>query len=180
MLRSIYRFGVALLLVLLVSIVAFADVAVAPLTQPAAYTVLLDHLVNVVGTILGIVLTAVAVKVFQKLGLNLTQDQESAYQSAIMNGIGLAEEKAHQALAGGKKVASDDKLSMAMKFALIQIEQTGLEAKTEDWIRDRIHAALGLNKIPAPVPVPAPVTPPGKPDGTVPPLAKPGGDVANM
>lgn len=129
----------------LFTVPALADTAPVP-SQASGYTILLNYLINTAGSILAIVLIALSAKALKKMGINLSQDQEAAYQSIIQKAIGYAEEMAHKKADALPKSTSDDKLSTAVKFAISQIEQQGLEKKGEEWVSDHIHAALGLKR----------------------------------
>jgi hypothetical protein len=105
----------------------------------------LDHALQGVGTILGGACIAIAVKVFQKMGLSVTDAQMTLYDTAIYNAINSAEEWAHREAAAnaGKVPTGSAKLQQAVNFAMKVIDEYGLDKKAESWVVDRIHSALG-------------------------------------
>lgn len=111
----------------------------------SVYTDLLNQAATFAGSVLLFALTALATKLFQRAGLKLSQDQETAFDAIIAKGISAAEEAAHKAI-GGIKLTGDDKLGVALKFVLSQIDAQGLAKKGEDLIKDRIHSALGQTR----------------------------------
>lgn len=109
------------------------------------YSDLLNQAITFAGTLLFIALTALVAKLRQRAATKISQDQESAFDQIIQRGIAFAEEAARKKV-GELKLTGDDKLGIALKFVLSQIDAQGLEKKAEDAIKDRIHAALGSTR----------------------------------
>lgn len=128
-------------LILLFTVPAMADATAAP----SPWAPLLDQLVALIGSILGVVLTGLAGLAYKKLGLTLTSDKQALYDRAIYTAIGYAEEWAHKEakVLSGKLPTSNAKLDKAVAYAADLIQQYGLDKKAEYWIKDQLHATLG-------------------------------------
>jgi hypothetical protein len=147
--RFIRNFVATVLLfaVLLSTPSAFADAAAAP---TAWWAPIADRLIEMLGVVLATLLGALLLKGLKKLGVSTTAETQAMYDQAVFTAIGAAEEWAHKQVAQHGKTApnGDEKLQQAVSAALKLIDQYGLEKKGEDWVKDRIHAVLGMNRSP--------------------------------
>ena len=118
------------------------------------YLILADSIWSTVGSTLGAALlptlsvivaaalVALAKKGIDALGIKRSKDVDGMIEKYIPIGIGYAERWASSKLSGEGKPASEDKLAIAVKTVMGELDQSGITGVAEDLIVGRIEAAL--------------------------------------
>lgn len=118
------------------------------------YLVLADSMWSTVGSALGVAImpflatiavaaiVALVKKGIDKLGITRSQDIDDMLDKYVGIGIGYAERWAKSKLSGEGKPASQDKLAIAVKKIVGELDQSGITGVAEDLIVGRIEAAL--------------------------------------
>lgn len=109
---------------------------------------LADEMIKVVAGVLGVVLLAVAMKVLAKLGIDTSASKNELAQRCVAQAVAYVEEWAHRQVSvhGGQAPSGDEKLSKASEVALRLMRENHIEAKSQAWVEERIHSALGMRR----------------------------------
>lgn len=107
---------------------------------------LLQGLMPVLATIVTVAITALLKKGIDRLGVTRSQDVDFMIDKYVGIGIGYAEKFALNRLGGDGKslVKSGDKMSLAVKAVMNELDQSGITGVTEALIVARIESALGV------------------------------------
>lgn len=118
---------------------------------------ILDHLIPLIAAALAVVVPFLARKwlsvLSDKMGLEITKQQEEALAQAIQKAILYAEEWARGRIKQGEKPSGADKLEKATAFVEAEIERLGLDELAKEKVSALIEAYLGLSRKDAPPPV---------------------------
>jgi hypothetical protein len=117
--------------------------------QPAQinewWKVLVNHLLELIFGILGIVATGTAAALMKKFGF---ETYSAKIEEIISSAIGLAEQKSAQKLkVAGTPMGNAEKLEIAMKFAEAKAKEYKIPEKGKDWWETKIESWLGIQKI---------------------------------
>lgn len=117
---------------------------------------ILDHLIPLIAAALAVVVPFLARKwlsvLSDKMGLEITKQQEEALAQAIQKAILYAEEWARGRIKQGEKPSGADKLEKATAFVEAEIERLGLDELAKEKVSALIEAYLGLSRKDAPPP----------------------------
>lgn len=138
----------AFTVVFLLPAVAFAQ-AEAVMDDTTAAGEALTWVVNIAATTLALLinwLVLKGIKYFEKkTKIDIPAAQEELLMKLAEKGIGLAEEKAHQAVKkGATKLEGPEKLEVALKFVAKMAKEYKLPEMAEDKLADYVEAKLGL------------------------------------
>jgi len=119
-------------------------------------TILLDHLLEIVVTILAPVLVTIVIRFLtNKTQVQLDGAKENKLHEVLMHAIGYAEEWARKKLvATGEKPPAAMKLEEALKWAEGEAARRGLDVMAREKLEALILAKLGLTRIPSEVVTP--------------------------
>lgn len=139
-----YVAPLVLLVLLLMSFVAFAQDQPMDPSAPGPIATLLHSVLMAVSSILVSVLVAYAAQQLKKNGIDLTATQQALLKEWAQQAIAYAEEWAAKLLKDKKeKVSGTTKLAMARDFFKARVQE-GLKLNLRDGEADQhLHAALG-------------------------------------
>lgn len=101
----------------------------------------LESLLPVLGTIITVALVGLIKKGIDKLGVNRSEQIDTMIDKYVGIGVDYAERAATKKL-GGRELKSGDKLSLAVKTVMGELDQSGVKGVAEDLIVGRIEALL--------------------------------------
>ena len=110
----------------------------------------LQFLLPILGTLLTIVLSALAHKALQKAGLERSKHIDAMIDKYVGVGVNFAQRAADKKL-GGRTYKGEDKMRLAIVTVLGELEQSGLKKVGEDLIRARIEDYLHVGEAKPPV-----------------------------
>jgi len=134
------------LLIMLVCSVAWAQ---ATATQPAEglnwWKVILQNLMELVFTVLGLLATGFVTVLMKKYGFDT---YTAKVNDLLMRGIGYAEQKSlNAAKLNGKPLESAEKLQLAINFIQEKAVEYKLPDRGKEWWEKKVEGWLGANKI---------------------------------
>ena len=105
--------------------------------------VLLDYLLPVIGSVLAILLAALAKKLLDKWGIERTEKLDAMLDDYTGKGVSYAEASARKYLAAtGSKMGGGDKKAKAIRVVMNELEQAGVTGIAEELISSRIESWL--------------------------------------
>lgn len=99
-------------------------------------------LLPVLSTVLVIVLSALAKKLVDKLGVNRSVQIDEMIDKYVAIGVKAAERVATNKIGSSETLRSGDKMSLATKTVLSELEQSGIKGVAEELIKARIEHYL--------------------------------------
>jgi len=103
----------------------------------------LAGILPLLATVLTVAVAALAKKGVDKLGIKRSQDIDDMIDKYVGIGVGYAERYAKSKLAAdGTKVGGNDKLALAVKSVMGELDQSGIKGVAENLIVARIESAL--------------------------------------
>lgn len=109
----------------------------------------LQFLLPIFGTILTIVLAALARKALQKAGIERSNQIDAMIDKYVGIGVNFADRAATKKL-GGRAYKGEDKMRLAITTVMGELEQSGLKKVGEDLIRARIEDYLHVGEAKVP------------------------------
>lgn len=108
------------------------------------WQLLLEHLMELVFTLLGLMGTALVTVLFKKYKF---QDHTERVNDLLDRAVGFAEQKSKKAAKlEGDPIGSAEKLEVAIQFAQSLAKEYKLPKKGKDWWEDKLEAWLGVTE----------------------------------
>ena len=95
----------------------------------------------ILSSVLIVVLTALAKKLVDKMGIENNQKLDATIDKYVEVGVRFANQYATKKL-DGRTIDSKDKLALATKTVLLELEQSGIKDVAEALIRARVESLL--------------------------------------
>jgi hypothetical protein len=105
----------------------------------------LAWLLPILGALLTLLLPQLLKKLIDKMGLERSKEIDALIDKYVKQGVDYAERFARLKL-DGRELKSGDKLSLAVRTVLKELEQSGIRGVTEDLIKARIESYLELKE----------------------------------
>lgn len=107
---------------------------------------LLEFLLPLIAVVLTVGVAALLKKGVDSIGVNRSAQIDTMIDKYVEIGVNAAKMAAEKKLNTSSKMSGDDKLGLATKTVLTELEQSGLKSVGEQLIKDRIENFLHIDK----------------------------------